>query len=124
MANARLAVVTVPDFKVQILLPGVLHPQLPAPVHGAVAAVGVDRQFREVDLCGVKVEGTAVEPHFGPVVDPFQGALVRQADAICIRLTDDMTCAPKVSYSWLAGGFLSAVPGGKSMRPPPVIFRG
>src|SRR6266566_7267029 len=25
---------------------------------------------------------------------------------------------------WLAGGFLSAVPGGKSMRPPPVILKG
>src|SRR6266513_222704 len=87
MANARLTVVTIPHFKIEILLSGVLHPQQAAPMRRAITAVRVRSAFCEGHRSGVQVERMSVDVPFGTVVDPLQFALVRQTCAIRIGPT-------------------------------------
>ena len=53
----------------------------------AITAVGIRRHFREGHRGCVEVEGMSIDLHVGPMVDPLQLALIRQARAIRIHLT-------------------------------------
>src|SRR4051812_20394550 len=86
MTDAGLSIVTVPDFEIQILLPRVLHAEPSSPVRRAVAAVGIGGELGEGDRRGMQIERMAVDFHLGPVIDPLQRALVRQARAVRVGL--------------------------------------
>src|SRR5438445_4761938 len=91
---AGLAVVAVPHLEVEVALSGVLDPQLAAPMHGTIRAARVRRDLRKGDFRGVEVKWMPIDLHLESVVDPLQGALVREADAVRILLTGPDAVGP------------------------------
>src|SRR5439155_13833512 len=92
---AGLAVVAVPHLEVEVALSGVLDPRLAAPMHGTIRAARVRLDLRKGDFRGVEVKWMPIDLHLGSVVDPLQGALVREADAVRILLTGPHDVGPE-----------------------------